>query len=154
MKKIFYILVLMLFISTSSFSQSYERAVGIRIGSSIGGSYRQFLSQNKAFEAILDLDIIGRDYMKVKGSGYYLFHFNLNVDGLALFAGPGASAGVFVSGDYRDKLILSVDGMGGIEYKFNNAPIVLAFDWNPKVQIVTDAGFKPANFALTVRYTF
>ncbi|MDD4638584.1 MAG: hypothetical protein PHT63_02340 [Bacteroidales bacterium] len=136
------------------FSQSYQKAAGLRAGSSLGLSYKQCLSPVKAVEGIADLDIIGRNFMKFKVSGYYLHHFDMDAEGLTLFAGPGASAGLYVSGEYKDKLILSLDLMGGIEYKFPNAPFILAFDWNPKLQMITDAGFKPASFGLTARYVF
>jgi hypothetical protein len=89
--------------------------------------------------------------MKLKLSGFYQFHFNVDVDGLSLYAGPGASAGIYV-GD-ESGFMMSIDGIGGVEYKFHNAPIALSFDWNPKVQIINDAGFKPSNFGLTIRYT-
>jgi len=148
------LIIAALLISLSAFSQNYNRAVGLRLGSSVGVSYKQFLTSGTAVEAILDLDIIGRNYTKVKASGYYQFHFDLNVDGLSLYGGPGASAGVFVAGDYRNNFVMSIDAIGGVEYKLHNAPIVLAFDWIPKIQIITDSGFKPANFGLTARYIF
>lgn len=153
MKRLFFAILLSA-ISVSAFSQSYQKAAGIRAGSSIGMSYKHFLTGKNAVEGIADLDIIGRNYMKFKLSGYYLFHLELDVKGLSLYAGPGASAGLYVSGEYKDKLLTSLDLMGGIEYKFDNSPIVLAFDWNPKLQMITDAGFKSANFGLTVRYVF
>ncbi|MEN6618873.1 MAG: hypothetical protein ABFC28_05185 [Rikenellaceae bacterium] len=143
-----------LFISLSAFSQNYSKSIGLRMGSSIGASYKKFLTTKTAFETILDMDIIGRNHEKIKGSGYYLYHFDVNVDGLSLYAGPGASAGVFVDGDYKNNFVMSFDGMGGIEYKFNNTPIVLACDWTPKFQFITNAGIKSGNFGLTVRFTF
>ncbi|MFA6334055.1 MAG: hypothetical protein WCX48_00670 [Bacteroidales bacterium] len=148
------LVVVALLISFSAFSQNYSKAIGFRLGSSVGASYKQFLTAGTAVEGIFDLDIIGNDNTKIKGSGYYQFHFDVNVDGLSLYAGPGASAGVFIDGKYKNNFVMSIDAMGGVEYKFNNVPIVLAFDWTPKLQIISDAGFKPANFALTVRYTF
>ncbi len=138
-------------IMSSAFAQEYTQAIGLRIGSSIGASYKQFIQPTRAIEGILDLDILDGDQMKIKVTGIYQFHFDVNVDGLSLFAGPGASAGIYI-GD-RSGFLMAIDGMAGVEYKFANAPIALSFDWNPKVQIITDAGFKPNNFGLTVRYT-
>ncbi len=150
MKRGFIILIFTI-IYSAIYSQNYTNAIGLRIGSSIGASYKEFISTDRAIEGILDLDILKKDEMKLKLSGIYQFHYNVNVDGLSLFAGPGASAGIYV-GD-SSGFMMSIDGMAGIEYKFHNAPIVLSFDWNPKVQIITDAGFKPNNFGLTIRYT-
>ncbi|MFA6769664.1 MAG: hypothetical protein WCR71_00640 [Bacteroidales bacterium] len=145
------LLLAAIIITSGAFAQDYTKAIGLRIGSSIGASYKQFLQPTHAIEGILDLDIIDKDQMKIKVTGIYQFHFDVNVDGLSLFAGPGASAGIYI-GD-SSGFLMAIDGMAGIEYKFMNAPIVLSFDWNPKVQIITNAGFKPDNFGLTVRYT-
>ncbi len=145
------IILLFTIICSTIYSQNYTNAIGLRIGSSIGASYKEFISKDRAIEGILDLDILKKDEMKLKLSGIYQFHYNVNVDGLSLYAGPGASAGIYV-GD-SSGFMMSIDGMAGIEYKFHNTPIALSFDWNPKVQIITDAGFKPNNFGLTIRYT-
>lgn len=150
MKRGLIILVFTIIYSTI-YSQNYTNAIGLRIGSSIGASYKEFISKDRAIEGILDLDILKKDEMKLKLSGIYQFHYNVNVDGLSLFAGPGASAGIYV-GD-SSGFMMSIDGMAGIEYKFHSSPIAVSFDWNPKVQIITDAGFKPNNFGLTIRYT-
>lgn len=132
-------------------AQDYTKAIGLRVGSSIGASYKQFLEPKRAIEGILDLDILSKETLKLKVTGIYQFNFTTDVDGLSWYAGPGASAGIYV-GD-NNGFLMSVDGMVGVEYKFHNAPVALSFDWNPKVQIITDAGFKPANFGLTIRYT-
>ncbi len=151
MKKRFYITVIMLAIVSIASSQDYTRAIGLRLGSSVGASYKQFLNPGNAIEGILDLDIIDRDHMKIKVTGIYQFHKNINVDGLSFYFGPGASAGIYV-GD-SSGFLMAIDGMLGLEYKFPTAPIALSIDWNPKVQIITNAGFKPDNFGLTVRFT-
>lgn len=144
------LLLTAIIIASGAFAQDYTTAIGLRLGSSIGASYKQFLEPSRAIEGILDLDILNGDQMKIKVTGIYQFHFDVNVDGLSLFAGPGASAGIYV-GD-SSGFLMAIDGMAGVEYKFLNVPIALSFDWNPKVQIITNAGFKPSNFGITVRY--
>jgi hypothetical protein len=151
MRKRLFISFLMLTITAMAFSQDYTRAIGLRFGSSVGASYRQFLNPGTAIEGILDLDILHKDHMKIKVTGIYQFHRNINVDGLSYYFGPGASAGIYV-GD-SSGFLMAIDGMLGLEYKFPNIPLALSFDWNPKVQIITNAGFKPDNFGLTVRFT-
>ena len=150
MRKIVLLLTAII-ITNGVFAQDYTKAIGLRIGSSIGASYKQFMIPSQAIEGILDLDILDSDKMKIKVTGIYQFHFDVDIDGLSLFAGPGASAGIYV-GD-SSGFLMAIDGMAGVEYKFRNAPIALSFDWNPKVQIITNAGFKPDNFGLTIRYT-
>ena len=148
------LIIVALFVTLSVYSQNYKKAIGFRAGSSIGISYKQFMTETEAAEAIFDIDFTGRRTTKVKASAYYLRHFDVNVDGLSLYAGPGASAGVFIEGLYQNNFVMSLDIMGGVEYKFNNIPVVLACDWTPKYQFITLAGFRSGNFGLTVRYTF
>ncbi|MFA5712760.1 MAG: hypothetical protein WC960_01110 [Bacteroidales bacterium] len=150
MRKIF--LSLLIFFTVGAISaQEYSSAIGLRIGSSIGASYKQFLNTTHAIEGIVDLDIIGSENMKVKASALYQFHFPTGADRLSWYFGPGASAGIFVG--EKSGFVMSIDGVLGIEYKFYEVPIALSFDWNPKVQIISDAGFIPQNFGLTVRFT-
>lgn len=144
------ILFTLLTIGSTLFSQEYKSAVGLRLGSSLGVSYKKFIEPKKAIEGILDLDILYRNEMKIEVTGLYLFHFGLNVDGLSAFAGPGASAGIYV-GD-SSGFIMSLDGMAGFEYKFHNSPIALSFDWNPRIQMIKNAGLKGDGFAFTIRY--
>jgi len=155
MKKII-VLTFALLISLSAFSQNYERAVGLRLGTSIGANYKQFLTAGSAFEAMASIDIIGKDDRKISFGGYGEYHYalDLEVDGLSLYFGPGATIGFYVAGPYRDKAVMTMDLIGGVEYKLHSYPLILAFDWNPQFQMVTDAGIKPANFGLSVRYTF
>lgn len=150
MKRVFLLITALVF-SSGVFAQEYNRAIGLRIGSSVGASYRQFLEPTRALEAILDLDIIGKENLKIKGSAFYQFNFDIGLDGFSLYAGPGASAGLYIGSN--SGFLLAIDGIAGVEYKFFNLPLALSFDWNPKVQIITDSGFKPYNFGLTLRYT-
>ncbi len=148
--KRFLVLFTLLSIGSTLFSQEYKSAVGLRLGSSLGVSYKKFIQPNKAIEGVLDLDILYRNEMKVEVKGLYLFHFGLNVDGLSAFAGPGVSAGIYV-GD-SSGYIMSIEGMAGFEYKFHNSPIALSFDWNPRLQMIKSAGLKGDGFAITIRY--
>jgi len=143
-------LITTLFIALTAFSQDYNRALGLRIGSAVGVSYKMFHKPERAFEVILDLDVLYKDRMKFKTSGFYLFHFKANVDGLNAFAGPGISAGIYL-GD-SSGFMMSLDGMVGIEYKFQQSPMVISLDWNPKIQMIKNAGFRSENFGVTLRF--
>lgn len=133
-------------------AQNYKESLGLRLGTSIGASYKSYLSDSKAIEAILDLDIFEKDLMKINVTGLYQFVFDTEVDGLNFYAGPGVSAGLYLGNE--NGLLLAINGIAGVEYKFYGVPLSLSLDWNPKVQIITNAGFKPANFGLTLRYEF
>ncbi len=146
------LVTLFLIIVISASSQEYMKALGIRVGSAAGVSCKIFLKSDQAIQGILDLDIIKKDKIKIKTTGAYLFHFNVDVDGLSLFAGPGVSAGIYLV--KPSGFMMSLDGMLGIEYKFQQSPIVLAIDWNPKIQMIKDPGFKSNNFGVTLGFIF
>lgn len=146
------VLVLILILSGSLlFAQNYNRAIGLRLGSGVGASYKQFIKPTAAVEGIIDMGILTPDHKKLNVTGIYQFHFNVNVDGLSLYAGPGLSAGIYV-GD-ASGFIMAIDGMAGVEYKFQNSPLALSFDWNPKIQMIKNAGLHSDNFGLTLRFT-
>ena len=151
MKKLLVFTFLSLF-TTSVFSQNYDLSVGLRVGTSVGASIKAFIAENRAIEAIADLDIIEPEQLKLRASVNYQFIINSEEEGLNIFIGPGVSAGLLI-GD-NNGVLISIDGIAGAEYKFKNSPIALSLDWNPKVQIITNAGIKPGNLALTIRYTF
>ncbi len=149
MKKII-LSAFILLVTGGLFAQNYKESIGLRLGTSIGASYKTYLSQDRAIEAILDLDIFDKDLMKINVTGIYQFVFKTDVTGLNFYAGPGISAGVYLGNE--NGLLLAINGMAGVEYKFHDVPLSISLDWNPKVQIITNAGFKPTNFGLTLRY--
>lgn len=152
MKKLLVIAAALL-ISISSFAQNYDKAIGLRIGSGVGITYKQFLNPGQAIEANLGLnELFSNDNLNLVVGANYQFHFDVNVPGLTLYAGPGASLGLFL-GEHND-FLLSIDGIGGIEYKFNNVPIALSLDWKPQLQLISDVHFRATNFGLGVKYTF
>ncbi|MDD2491464.1 MAG: hypothetical protein PHV12_04630 [Bacteroidales bacterium] len=151
MKKII-LAAAVLIMSTSAFSQNYKTSIGLRTGTSLGASIKHFISQPGAIEGILDVDLVRHDEMKIKATGLYEYHFDVNVDGLYVYAGAGATAGVHVAGLYSKQFMMGIDLIGGVEYKFNNIPLALSADWNPRIQIISNPGFKVTNLGFTVRY--
>lgn len=149
-KRGFLVALLSLF-SSGLFGQEYVRAVGVRLGTSVGASYKEFVKPTQAIEGILDLDLFREGTMALNLTGLYKFQYRLTNDGLSWFIGPGASAALLL-GDVT-AFFMSLDGILGVEYKFQNAPIALSLDWNPKLILIRNAGFVPDNFALSVRFT-
>ncbi len=49
---------------------------------------------------------------------------------------------------------LGIAGELGIEYRFNEVPIVLGFDWRPQLEIVSNTNFYAGGFGLNVRWNF
>lgn len=133
---------------------TYNRAVGIKAGGGISVTYKKFVSANNKLEAQTTLWNKG-----FRVSGLYEFHFYhfSQVEGLAIFAGPGAHIGFWKSQyqkDYNSKAEFGIDGIIGLDYKFNKLPINASFDWQPAVTVVGEAGFSPSFGGIAVRYTF
>ena len=154
MKKILFILLLT-GITFSVSAQDYAQAIGLRLGSPVGLTYKQSLSEINAFEAMVDLDFFESGVTKLSGSAFYLWQKSLNIpdtdiSGLSWFAGPGASAGVFSGKNYTD-FNFSINGLIGLEYKFEDIPLALSIDFGPRFYFLNDSGMLWGG-AVTVRY--
>lgn len=149
---------LLLLMTTAGLSslkaQYYERAVGGRIGTMIGASYKQFITSSHALEGVVDLDVIHPNDMSLRATAFYEFHHAWpNADGLAWYVGPGATAGALIS--KNSSFIFAADGVAGLEYKLSEIPLCFAFDVNPKIYLIGYGYIKfSPNIGVTVRYTF
>ncbi len=63
-------------------------------------------------------------------------------------------AGVGPSTYFGDDFFLGVSGEIGLEYVFNDAPIVIGFDYRPTFWILKNTNFDWGGFGLNVRYIF
>ena len=155
MRKVFFI-ALFAVAAFSMNAQDYQKSVGLRLGRPLGLSYKQFLSSSNAFEVIADLDIFEKNWMKLNVSGFYLWQKGLaDIQGLSWFAGPGASAGMFMytgPGDGFSDFNVSINGLVGLDYKVANLPLVVAIDFGPRFYLTNSVGFYWGG-ALTLRYT-
>jgi len=143
--------------ASTAAAQNYDQAFGLRLGTMVGASYKQFVNSSQAFEAIADLDILHSDAMVVRATALYEFHIPIySVDGLSWYIGPGVSAGVQLGDD--SGFILGLDAIGGIEYKLASLPFCFSLDYNPKIFLLGYEKAKDklswANLGLTIRYTF
>ena len=153
MKKII-IATLFIVCSKMVFAQApYNQAIGLKVPGGFSITYKKFLTATNNIEAQATLWHKG-----FRVSGLYEFNFyNLNVDGLAWFVGPGAHIGFWKTefkNDYNSNADLGIDGILGLDYKFTNAPINVSLDWQPSITLAGSAGFSPAYGGLAVRYTF
>ncbi|MDR3351165.1 MAG: hypothetical protein LBN98_05965 [Prevotellaceae bacterium] len=158
MKKKTGLLLLLLTASASMLAaQDYERSIGLRAGTMIGGSYKQFLHTAGALEAILDLDIIHPNLMSIRGTALYEYHFPIKaVDGLAWYIGAGVTVGAKIENASDRLFLFGADILGGVEYKLATLPLCFAFDFDPKLYFAgyDTFHFGAANVGLTARYTF
>ncbi len=63
-------------------------------------------------------------------------------------------AGVGPSTYFGDDFFLGVSGEIGLEYVFNDAPIVIGFDYRPTFWILKNTNFDWGGFGLNIRYIF
>lgn len=124
---------------------NYHRAVGLNLGFPLGINYKQFLANQNALEFSLGYVNHG-----VMFTGLYQYHINL-VENFNMYIGGGLNIGV-VGIDHNTQFALGIDPTVGFEYKFAGAPIALAVDYAPQLNI-----FSPINLtttALKVRFVF
>jgi hypothetical protein len=149
MKKILILVAATLFTASIS-AQEYQKAIGARLGSTLGVTYKQFLSERNAFEILGDL-YVANSNLSLGVSGLYLWQWNINdAPGLSWFTGPGATAGLVFGNNTNFNF--AVAGMIGLEYKFN-IPLALSIDLNPRWYFLNGYGLGWSG-ALSVRYTF
>lgn len=159
MKKFFLVLAVAVLsvctFSTKSDAQamghSYRTGIGVKIGYWGGGALdvKHFIKSDAALEGLLSF---GRDWFTI--TGLYEFHGPISgAPGLQWYVGPGAHIG-FWNSDYNDAdgAFFGIDGVLGLDYKFNNAPIDISLDVQPEVSI-PDGGFDIWG-GLGIRFTF
>lgn len=152
MRKIF-VLSLTLFISTVLFAQNktargieYRTAAGIKIWDGVGLSLKTFIQDKAALEFIGFFSSIG-----TRITGLYEYHGDLNSEGnLKWYIGPGAHVGLYKG----NNTLIGVDGVIGLDYKFNELPMNIALDWQPSFEFSKGYGFAGGWGGLAVRYTF
>jgi hypothetical protein len=134
----------------SAGGSSYTNGLGLGIdfgdGATLAGiSGKHFFSENNVGQAEI---LFGDHFTHI--SAYYLYHKQIeNAAGLRWFLGFGGTFALYKHGS--DFLIRPV---AGLDYKINNVPIDISFDWRPAFRVTHDADFTAARFGLGFRYTF
>jgi hypothetical protein len=160
MKKI--ILTLMIFAITfvaksqdMNLGSEYKTAIGLKVfpGSV---SIKHFISDNVAVEGLGYFWQYG-----FRATALYEMHGNFTgVDGLKWYVGPGAHVGFYNTQwakDYPTRnsgVAIGIDGVIGIDYKIQGAPLNVSFDWQPSVNLVGYSYFEGGWGGLGIRYTF
>lgn len=141
------ILSLVLFFGLAASLESNAQELGIRFGN-FGGN-------NVAVDGVFSLGEFSRIHGDVSfGSG-------VGIDLLwnPVYRPVGASPfnwylGVGPSMVIDDPFSLGVAGEIGIEYAFEEVPIVIGADWRPTLRIIEDTDFFADVFGLNVRWRF
>lgn len=161
-------LLFILFFAFKSSAQPYNTGIGLRLGGiSSGITVKHFVNSNSALEGIVSF----RSHSFFI-TGLYERHQSFpNAEGLSWFFGGGAHIGFFDDHHYEhfyhthhkhkdddifddgdSDISFGADFILGLDYKFKNAPVDIALDVKPFVDIVP--GFYGYwEGALTIRFT-
>ncbi|MGC4101766.1 hypothetical protein [Ferruginibacter sp.] len=135
--------------NAQSMGRSYSTALGVKVLDGGGITLKHFINDRDALEGI--------GYFWSHGTritGLYELHFDItDAPGLKWYIGPGVHIG-FYNTKYGGGSFAGVDGVLGLDYKVNNAPLNLSLDWQPSFEFGTGRGFTGSWGGLGIRYTF
>lgn len=161
MKNPLSLIILSFALATSTSAQSYKSAVGLRLGYPASASIKHFLNEKGALEGFVGFR--SEDYWRwINVAGLYEHHAPIEgAEGLSWYIGGGASAYFwswgdgFLGGDDYSTTTYGLLGVGGLDYKFANAPLNISLDWMPVFFFNGYlSGFGSRYGALSVRYVF
>lgn len=150
------LIVIMAFSAQAQSSRhSYTTALGVKAYPT-GVTLKHFMTPNTAVEGIAYFYNYG-----FRVTALYEIHGNFSsTPGLKWYIGPGVHAG-FWNTAWKDRypgrengVTLGIDGVLGLDYKFNNVPINMSLDWQPSINLTGYGGFDGGWGGLAVRYTF
>lgn len=166
MKKLILPLVAFAMLSTYSTTEvraqatgtDYKNAIGGRFGIANGVTFKHFLTNDQAIDVILNFRSRRDNYSRFKLVGLYQWHLPIDgAPGLRWYYGVGGGVGVWTDkrGNRNDSEVdLSIDGVIGLDYKISGAPINLALDWKPALNLSPDTGLDAEGIGLSVRFAF
>lgn len=133
--------------------------VGIRGGTSFGGSVKRFITDQGALELMVFRRWGGMNYA-------LLFEHHMDIRefrGLEWYLGGGIHYGEWKQGKsdppwvYKateDYTAYGIDAIVGLEYNFYNTNFYLSFDWKPAYNFVDFDKFWEDEASFTLRYAF
>jgi hypothetical protein len=133
-------------------AQNYNKAIGIKFPVGVGVTYKKFITPKAAMEFQA---LAGKESFTLVG--LYEFHFPFTkTEGLSWYVGPGIHAGFYKNEyqkTYSSKMDLGIDGVLGLDYKFNGLPINVSLDWQPSLSFTGNSGAHSAYGGVAIRYT-
>ena len=148
MKNLFFVFIFVLGGFVSSQAQSYDSAIGLRLGIPNSITYKKFISESNAIELYGGLrTYTGSTFFNVNGA--YQIHTPIeSIDNLQWYYGAGVGAALG-SGTTS----LALNGYIGLEYWFSDLPLALSIDYVPTYFLVSsDLNFQAGNGNLAIRY--
>jgi hypothetical protein len=156
MKKLLLTLfVIAVFGAVHTSAQTYDNAVGLRLGWGFGGSIKHFFDDSKAVEGIVQFGGLYTRYSQVTG----LFQIHKPLDdvapGLQWYFGGGGFVGLFSGVSSANATRIGIAGNIGLDYAFDDIPLNVSLDWVPGIAIVGFGNsFGARTGGLAVRYIF
>lgn len=137
-----------------SMGSSYRTALGVKFYPG-AITIKHFIQSDRALEGIAYFHNYGFRF-----TGLYEIHGDINgAEGLKWYVGPGAHIGAW-NNHWEDKypsreggLQIGIDGVLGLDYKIQGAPINVSLDIQPFFNIANYAYFDVWG-GLGIRYTF
>lgn len=141
-----------------------QNAIGIRLGTDPGITYKRYFANNGGVELMLHTG-----YRGVLFTGLYEWHLPFKgAAGLYGYLGAGAHFGaynrVLMYRRYRDGSVRAayiydtpsagIDGIFGIEYRIPAAPLTLGLDLKPSVDLYRHTAYGLLDGAFSVRFRF
>lgn len=140
-------------VQAQAMGRTYRTAIGVKIWDGGGLTIKHFTKRNTALEGVA--------YFWENGfrlTGLYEFHGDIaGAPGLKWYVGPGAHIGFYGNNKrYSDdnETYIGIDGVLGLDFKFNKVPINVSLDWQPGFEFGQDRGFYGSWGGLGVRYAF
>lgn len=152
MKKILVVaFALTLFCTTATQAQTYKTALGLGIdfgdgATLVGPTIKHFFKENHAVEG--DVLFGGRSTFI---QAFYQYHQDFpNAKNLQWYLGGGPSLQLYSGGSS-----FYLRPMAGLDYKINDVPLALSFDWRPLIYLGNNSfgsRFTAARFGLGFKY--
>lgn len=151
--------IIVLIISTGNIAaQTYKTALGLRFGGLTSGlTIKHFSNKNTALEGIFS---VARKSFLI--TGLYENHSASANSSLIFLYGAGAHVGFFQNGGsyyyndnrkYTSNTVIGIDGIIGLDYKFNKTPLNISMDLKPFIDL-TGSSYFYMDGGISLRYTF
>jgi hypothetical protein len=155
MRKIILTVILVSVLTMMANAQDYKTGIGLRVGPASGFTVKHFIHDKSALEGLLTTKWHGWDF-----TGLYEVHnLAFDTENLRWFYGGGAHLGFYNGNNVEwgtpgtTSGVFGIDGILGIEYTFDEAPINLGLDLKPALNLIGYTGFW-AEFGVSARYVF
>lgn len=130
-------------------AQSYNSAVGAKLGYGLNGTYKKQIKEN----FYVDFYAGFRTYF-ILGGAAVEFHKPIEeVENLYWYYGGGAYFGSYNHSSFSNYTFIGINGVLGLDYSFDEIPLNLSVDWMPGFNLTGDNnGFYSYVGGLSVRY--